>query len=251
MRTLLGQRGSNLLELDGGELDGLCKELEAGASGQVALERLRFLRLEPAERPFWRLAKHAVELGKRLGKGDVAVRVDTRGIRTDPRRWTPLWSDLVHLVRNAVDHGLETPDERRRAGKPPRPHVWLEASVSAGKFVVTLGDDGRGIDWTEVRRLARLRGLPAVSEHDLTCALFSPGLTTRREVTAISGRGIGLTAVLERVEQLGGTIVVESHVERGSSWSLSFPLPPGGAETVMAPARRARTTGAAASVLPG
>jgi HPt (histidine-containing phosphotransfer) domain-containing protein len=239
LEALLGEGNPDQIEIDGAELERLCEEVRLGAPGGVVLDRLRFLRLEPVERALGRLAKYARELGVRLGKGEVLVAINAHGVRLDPGRWASLWTELVHLVRNAVDHGLETPEERRQAGKPARSRLRFEANVTGGKFVVGVADDGRGIAWDEVRRVAAERGLPNESEHDLTQALFAPNFTTRREVSATSGRGIGLAAVLERVEHLGGTIKVDSRAGLGSSWFLSFPLvAPAGAESVMASIRK-------------
>jgi two-component system chemotaxis sensor kinase CheA len=239
MSTLLGDSDVQVVELDGSEIDRLCAQIEDGAPAAAILDRLRFLRLEPVERAFERLAKHARELACRLGKGDVEVVMDTGGVRVDPRRWSPLWTDLVHLVRNAVDHGFESPQERGQAGKPGRPELRFTASVARGRFVLGVADDGRGIDWPAVRRMAAARGLPTDTDDELMDALCAPSLTTRSAVSGTSGRGMGLAVVSQRVRQLGGTMTVGSRPGRGSSWFLSFPIEiSGGSETVMAPVEK-------------
>jgi HPt (histidine-containing phosphotransfer) domain-containing protein len=245
--ALLGAREAGTVEVQTAELDRICRELREGAPLDVVLESLVYARLEPAERALGRLEKYTRELGHRLRKGDVEVRVDGHGVRVDPQTWAPLWSDVIHLVRNAVDHGFETPDERRLAGKATPPCLRLETVVTQGRLVLQLSDDGRGIDWPEVSRCAQDRGLPHASESDLLTALFSPAFTTRRNVTGTSGRGMGLSAVLERVQAMNGTITVESRTGQGSSWRLSLPTASSGHETAMSRPElvpRARAAGA-------
>jgi signal transduction histidine kinase len=223
LQPLLGARDAGTLEVEAAEIDRLCRAIRDGAPPAAVGQALAYLRLEPVERALGRLGRYARELGLRLGKGDIAVTVDAAGVRVSARRWAPLLADLVHLVRNAVDHGLELPDERRAQGKPAAPRLRIAATVCEGRFVLEIADDGRGIDWTEVRRIAAARGLPCGSQAELAGALFSPGFSTRQEVTSTSGRGVGLSAVVGRVRELGGTIAVDSQPGRGACWSLSFP----------------------------
>jgi HPt (histidine-containing phosphotransfer) domain-containing protein len=239
MNTLLGDRDADVLEIDGREIDRLCAQIEDGAPASAIVHRLRFLGLEPVEHAFSRLAKHARELASRLGKGELEVVTDGGGVRIDPRHWSSLWTDLIHLVRNAIDHGFEPPEERRRAGKSERPCLRFEASIARERFVLRFGDDGRGIDWPVVRRVAAARGLPTDTDGDLLDALCTPSLTTRSVVTGTSGRGIGLAVVMQRVRQLGGTLSVDSCPGRGSSWLISFPIETSGnTETVMGPLKK-------------
>jgi signal transduction histidine kinase len=226
VRKVLGERAAHVLELDGRDLERLRAQIKAGASMPVVLSRLRFLALDPIEHVFQRLAKHAVELASRLGKGPLDVVIEGRGIRVDAQHWAPLWTDLVHLVRNAIDHGLETAVDRHCAGKKESARLQFTASVSQQHFTIGLEDDGRGIDWSEIRRLAEAQGLPCDSEADLLNALCTPALTTRHTASEISGRGMGLAIVHGRVLQLGGTLSVDSRLGAGTTWRLCFPLPP-------------------------
>ena len=110
--------------------------------------RLSGWTLEPTERPLARLARYARSLAQRLGKGEIEVDVDGGGVRVEPQRWKGLWSELVHVVRNAVDHGLEAPDERRATAKPPQPRAAPAHATMAGeRLIIDIEDDGRGIDW--------------------------------------------------------------------------------------------------------
>jgi two-component system chemotaxis sensor kinase CheA len=154
------------------------------------------------------------------------VRLDIDGgeVRLDPRRWEPVWADLVHVVRNAVDHGIEAPEVRSAAGKPARPRLKLSARLVAQALVVEIEDDGAGIDWQAVRASAARAKLAHETEADLTAALFSDGLTTREQVTGMSGRGVGLAAVRRQVEQRGGSLQLTSRNGAGTAFRFTFPV---------------------------
>jgi two-component system chemotaxis sensor kinase CheA len=132
---------------------------------------------------------------------------------------------LVHVVRNAVDHGLEPPQERAAAGKPARPKLRLSSAIVHGKLMVEIEDSGRGVDWQAVKAAAQKLGVPSATEEELVRAMFAPGLSTSAEVTTISGRGIGLSAVRQQVNDLGGHIAVISKPSQGTCFRFTFPLP--------------------------
>ena len=137
---------------------------------------------------------------------------------------------LIHLLRNAVDHGIEPPQERMAAGKPPTSTVWLTAAHKEGHVVITIKDDGRGIDPARIRQAAVRRGLLSKEEaaqldDDAAVALiFQPNLSTAEQVTEVSGRGVGLDVVRTNVRRLSGSVVVESEVGRGTAFRLTLPL---------------------------
>ncbi len=127
------------------------------------------------------------------------------------------------MVRNVVDHGLETPEEPPAAGKAPRASLELRAGRKGREFRIEIQDDGRGIDWPRVRERAILRDLPAEAHEDLVRALFARSVSTRETVSETSGRGVGLNAVLQEVERLGGSIDVVSVPGAGSCVILRIP----------------------------
>jgi two-component system chemotaxis sensor kinase CheA len=223
LKGFVGDRGREVVEVDVQEMEGLTRDLLHGASHSQIVARLGSWRCAPAERLFGRLAEHARSLAGGLGRGDLIVEIESDGVRIDPRRWAPLWTELIHLIRNAVDHGLEPVAERRALGKPARPRLRLAAYLRPEGFVVEVEDDGRGIDWEAVRKSARKRGAPAETEAQLLAALFAGGISTRADVTATSGRGVGMAALHQRVEDLGGTISVSTHAGAGTRWRLCFP----------------------------
>ncbi len=161
-------------------------------------------RLEPTRRRLETIAEQIVSLGAKLGKGVLTVEIADNGLRTDPRYWTKFWSALVHVVRNCVDHGIETQDERIKQNKSEPGTIWLTTSIESNRYVVSIRDNGRGIQWERIREIAKRNGLPHELESDLAEALFHVGVSTSQTVSETSGRGVGMAAVRERVQKLNG-----------------------------------------------
>jgi len=152
--------------------------------------------------------------------------VECDKLRAERAEWQALWIEIPHLLRNAVDHGLERPDQRLARGKPVEATVWLRARSSPEGMVVEVEDQGSGIDWERIEKRARELGLvrgDAVTTAALTETLFSQGISTADGVSETSGRGIGLSAVREAVTRRGGRITVESRRGRGTKFSLVWP----------------------------
>lgn len=139
---------------------------------------------------------------------------------------------LIHLLRNAIDHGLETAEARQAAGKLPTGTVSLTAAAVEGQIVVTVADDGQGIDPDRIRRTAVSSGLFSESDgeigqlakNEIIDLIFQPNLSTAAEVTEMSGRGVGLDVVRTNIEELSGSVVVTSEVGRGTTFQLTLPL---------------------------
>ncbi|WP_199749678.1 chemotaxis protein CheA [Corallococcus sp. AB038B] len=135
---------------------------------------------------------------------------------------------LLHLLRNSLDHGIETPDERRAAGKDPRGRLRLKAYHDAGSVVVELSDDGRGIQRERVRERAKQKGLVAAPERlrddELLRLIFEPGFSTATEVTELSGRGVGMDVVRRDIEALRGSVSIQSQEGQGTTLTLRLPL---------------------------
>ena len=226
-QALRAVTGGAVIELSDTDLDDLATRVQRGAQARELLAELVRLRWEPVERPLARLADHGRALALRLKGLEIDVRVQADDLRLDPERWNPLWSTLVHLIRNAVDHGLETIDERVSAGKPIRAMLRLEARRRDGGLRLEIEDDGSGIDWEAVRQLCRKRGLPGETRAQLFEALLRPDVSSREHVTETSGRGVGLAAVAASVYELGGTLAVESEPGKGTLWIVKLPLDAG------------------------
>ncbi|MGB8853038.1 MAG: hybrid sensor histidine kinase/response regulator [Pirellulales bacterium] len=191
---------------------------------EVIVSRMR--PLADGIRGFPRLVR---DLARALGK---QIRWEVRGEQTGVDRdiLDKLESPLSHLVRNAVDHGLEMPDARAAAGKPPAGTVRLEARHRAGMLQITLTDDGRGIDVDQLRDRAVGRGLveqavaDRLSELELLEFLFLPGFSTKDRVTEISGRGVGLDVVQSMVKAVGGSVRVATQPGRQTVFTLQLPI---------------------------
>lgn len=210
------------LEATTDDVDALVRAVGAGMSRADITTTPRSWALHPAGPALAHLADHARRTADRLGRA-VEVEVDAGGLRVDCEQTREFWNALAHVVRNAVDHGLESHEERVRARKVPRGRLWLLAQAHLGRSVLRIRDDGRGIDWAAVRRAAVARGLPVATHDDLVAALFADGLTTRAAVTDLSGRGVGLAAVKAACDRLGILIQLQSEPGLGTEWTFVFP----------------------------
>ena len=248
VRVLLGMTQSDRLAITKADLARIRHAVSAGQSPGELLHALCYIERDPVARRLDRLADQARLMAGRLGKGEIVVQVNADGLRLDGERWAPFWASFVHLLRNALDHGLETPDERRRAGKSAAGHVTLVAREAAGAVVIEVTDDGRGIDWEAVRAKAAARGIAAHTTTELTAALLEGGLSTKTEATLYSGRGAGLSACYWACRELGGSVTISSAAGRGTTFRLLIPgddAPPSSLKAVVATTsdvRRPETT---------
>jgi two-component system chemotaxis sensor kinase CheA len=190
---------------------------------------VRELRMVPIAQVLARLPLVARELARELGK-QVRVTLHDGGVEADRVVLEELQAPLLHLVRNAIDHGLEPADERRAAGKPEVGELTIRAAVVGGVLRLELADDGAGIDVDLVRRRAVEQGLiegpsaRVLSDEQILAYLFSSGFTTRKVVTRVSGRGVGLDVVRATAEKLGGTVHTQSARGRGTTFTIAVPV---------------------------
>jgi HPt (histidine-containing phosphotransfer) domain-containing protein/two-component sensor histidine kinase len=219
--ALLGGARSELVEIERGELDAAIARAGAGGGRDLAAVLSSWTR-EPVARRFERLARQADALCRRLGRPPLDVKIHSDGVRLDSAGWSSFWAAMVHVIRNAVDHGIEDPDTRVAAGKSEAGALELYARSNDGQLVIGVRDDGRGIDWERVRTRARQLEIPYASESDLVEALFADGLTTRDQAGDLSGRGVGLSALRQIVHELGGAIAVTSRTGGGTLFELTF-----------------------------
>jgi two-component system chemotaxis sensor kinase CheA len=182
------------------------------------------LREEPADQTLHRIADATRDLAIRLDK-DLEVVCDGGGVFLPPQRWAPFFSVLPHLVRNAVDHGVESVAERMEAGKKAVATLTLRVRLEPGDVLaIDVEDDGRGVDWDRIRAKALEVGVPCATDDELHAAVFHDGLSTKEVVTEVSGRGAGSAAVKQEVDRLGGEIVVRSDKGRGTCVTCRAPL---------------------------
>ncbi|WP_248744279.1 MULTISPECIES: hybrid sensor histidine kinase/response regulator [unclassified Pseudomonas] len=225
-RRLLAE-SQQLLAEKNAELDEFA--WQASQRAQVLYDTALACRMRPFADVLSGQVRMVRDLGRSLGK---QVRLEVEGEKTQVDRdvLEKLEAPLTHLLRNAVDHGIETPEERLLKGKPEEGLIRLRASHQAGLLVLELSDDGNGVDLEKVRRSIVERQLsPAetaaqLSEEELLTFLFLPGFSLRDKVTEVSGRGVGLDAVQHMVRQLRGAVVLEQTAGEGSRFHLEVPL---------------------------
>ncbi|HXF51645.1 MAG TPA: chemotaxis protein CheA [Dehalococcoidia bacterium] len=192
-------------------------------------ESMMQIRMLPIGLLFGKFPRLVRDLARTTGKA-VTFLVEGQDTEIDRSVIDKIKDPLVHLIRNAVDHGIESPEERRRAGKPETGTIRLSARHDQGYIVVTLEDDGRGIDVERVKEAAVQRGLISadvahrLSESEALDLIFQPGLSTARATTEVSGRGVGMDVVRRDIEALNGLIDIESVRGRGTRFSLRLPL---------------------------
>jgi two-component system chemotaxis sensor kinase CheA len=190
-------------------------------------ESVMAIRAQPVRPLFQRMSRIVREIADATGKN---VRLKTEGESAEVDRTVieRLADPLTHMIRNAVDHGLERPDARIAAGKAPQGEVKLSAAHKSGRVVIEISDDGRGIDRARVKATAINKGLIAadavLSDSEIDNLLFLPGFSTAEKITNISGRGVGMDVVKRSIQALGGRISITSRPGLGSTFSMSLPL---------------------------
>jgi two-component system chemotaxis sensor kinase CheA len=190
-------------------------------------DTMMVLRMVPVASLFGRFRRLIHDLARDTGKTIVLV-TEGEATEVDKTVIERLFDPMVHLVRNSCDHGLENAEQRVAAGKPEAGTVRLGAHQSGGEVVITIRDDGRGIDRARVRAKAEANGLiqpdQALSDQELLQLIFAPGFSTAAQITNLSGRGVGMDVVKRTIEGLRGTIDIQSVDGQGSTISLRIPL---------------------------
>ena len=186
-------------------------------------------RMQPIGNAWQKLPRIVRDLANELGK---KIELETHGAETElDRQVLDLIKDpLTHMVRNSADHGLETPEQRRAAGKPEQGQIRLSAYHEGGYIIIQVADDGRGLDSARIKAKAVAQGLVSEAEVEkLTEAqihkfIFAPGISTAAKITNVSGRGVGMDVVRNNIDQIGGTIDVKSVAGAGLSFTIKIPL---------------------------
>jgi two-component system chemotaxis sensor kinase CheA len=198
----------------------------AGVSQQLQ-ETVMDVRMLPIRHVFERFPRLVRDLARETGK-EIELILEGEGTRIDKAIIDEIGEPLVHLVRNSVDHGIEPPAVRVTNGKTPTGTILLSATQESNHVVITIMDDGAGIDAGVVRHKAVERGLlkpdDGLSDHDVVQLIFSQGFSTREAVTEVSGRGVGLDVVLKSIERLNGLVEVETVPGVGTKFIIQLPL---------------------------
>ena len=220
LREIARELGSEALQEVVSRLETSLEELKRQAMG---------VRLTPLERVFARLPRLVRDLALSRGK-QVVLEIRGGTLELDRAVVDALGDPMIHLFRNAVDHGIETPEERARAGKNPSGRILLEAYREKDVAVIHVEDDGQGVNGAQVRQAAVARGILDQEEVDLLdetktfALLFRPGMSTAAEVSDVSGRGVGLDAVKSCVQGLGGSVTLVSTPGAGTQFTLRIPF---------------------------
>ena len=190
-------------------------------------DSVMMIRAQPVKSLFQRMGRIVREASASVNK---TVRLKTEGESTEIDKTVieRLADPLTHMIRNAVDHGLESTEMRLAAGKPAEGYVTLSASHRSGRVVIEIADDGGGINRERVKSIAEEKGLippgQDLSESEIDGLLFLPGFSTAKEVSNLSGRGVGMDVVKNAISALGGRISIASHAGKGTTFSISLPL---------------------------
>lgn len=229
------ESNKRIRQVDDSRLHEIGRELKSaiGSKSPVYVNFVESLLLEEAVAPLHKYAKMVESLARQMGKA-AKLTIQSDGIKLPLADYLPLFGSCVHLLRNSIDHGLETPEERDHLGKPIEAQISLRVngvSKNGETYLrIRLQDDGRGIDPELVGRKAIEKGLKseaeiaAMSKQELMNLVFMPGFSTKDQVTEISGRGAGLDAVKYEATRLGGTAWLESEMGKGTTFIIEVPV---------------------------
>ena len=200
------------------ELEQLTREIQ---------DSVMAIRAQPVKSVFQRMPRLVREVAAMTGK-PVRLVTEGEGTEVDKTVIERLADPLTHMIRNAIDHGLESPDKRAAAGKPAEGVVRLSAAHRSGRIVIEVSDDGGGINRERVKGIAIEKGLisaeTTLSDEEIDNLIFMPGFSTAAEVSDISGRGVGMDVVRRSIQALGGRITISSKPGKGSTFTMSLPL---------------------------
>lgn len=192
-------------------------------------EAIMLTRMQPIGNVFNKFPRVVRDLSKKLGK-QIDLTIVGKDVELDKTIIEAINDPLTHLVRNSVDHGIETPEDRLKKGKDAQGLIVLKAYHAAGQVVIEISDDGKGLDGNILAETAVKKGLitadqaKVMSEKERINLILLPGFSTAKKVTDVSGRGVGMDVVKTNLDQLGGSIEIESEVGKGSTISIKLPL---------------------------
>ncbi len=190
-------------------------------------ESVMAIRAQPVKAVFARMPRLVRELSTQLGK-DIRIEMLGENTEIDKTVIERLGEPLTHMIRNAVDHGIESPEERSKAGKQPQGHIQLSAEHKSGRIVIQIKDDGKGIKREKILQKAKDQGIVTDDMHlsgeEIDQLIFHPGFSTASQVTNISGRGVGMDVVKKSIQSLGGRVSIHSVEGEGCTFNMLLPL---------------------------
>ena len=223
--TMLRQTAQGLDAIKDARAVSVFAQLERNV--QDIQERVLAIRMMPVNHVFGRFPRLVRDLGLQLGKA-IELKISGEQTELDKSVIEQLIDPLTHLVRNALDHGIELPADRLSVGKPAKSTLSLHAEHRGGRFVITVTDDGRGINPEMVKRRALeiglLNSLEEFDEAAMYAMLLKPGFSMAQKVSNVSGRGVGLDVVSENVRKLGGSLDIQSKLGTGTTFTINLPM---------------------------
>lgn len=183
------------------------------------------LRMQPFKVAIQRFPRMIRDIADELNK-DIHLVIEGEDTELDRTVVTELSEPLVHLLRNAADHGIETPAERVAQGKNPEGQITISAYAEGNRVVLTIADDGKGLDPKVIKKSAESKGIDTtgLSDAEIKELIFDPGFSTKQNVTGVSGRGVGMDVVKQKIASLNGTIELHSTLGKGTSFRITLPL---------------------------
>lgn len=223
LAKLMGEHHDRSIEIDDADYEAIIQAVLNDVDAREVVRMIESWRLEPASKRLARVEQQIRALAQRMGKSDVQVHIEPHELRFSSQRYAPFWSAFIHVLRNAVDHGIDDREQRELRGKSFMAHIRVATRIEEGSFVVTVEDDGPGVDWEALRAKAGALGIDPAAIGERQNLVFLSGVSTKAVVTEVSGRGVGMVAVRDACEALGGRVSVESEEGRGTRVSFVFP----------------------------
>jgi two-component system chemotaxis sensor kinase CheA len=213
-----GEKGLNL------ELSDTAEQI--GKISTELHEAIMKVRMLPVKNVFMRFPRFVRDFARERGK-EINIQFEGQDTELDKTVIDEIGEPLMHLVRNAIDHGIETPGERKDLGKPSQGNIFMRAYQESSHFIIEVKDDGRGINEESLKKGAERAGLLQGDENqrrNLMDLMMLPGLSTAKTVTEVSGRGLGMDVVIKSLAKINGTIEVESEINAGTRFTIKLPL---------------------------
>ena len=214
---------SDALQIPMSQLILLKKAVERQDSKEVILKIISSWQFEPVRSAFSRIEQQVIRIARALDKLPVKVTIEDNNVLIDPGVWQPLWSSSIHVVRNAIDHGLEGPDRRLACGKPSEATIMLRARCLDNATIVEIADDGAGINYEKLVARARSKGVELAPDQPRSDLLFMDGLSSREQASEYSGRGVGMGAFRQACIDLGGRVEVFTELGKGTTFRVTIP----------------------------
>lgn len=212
------------LQITRAEYQRAMEAFQRGRPKDIIYKILESWQHDPTLLRFQQLADHAQLIAESLNKPKLKIEIEDNGIRLDHRTWREFWSAASQAIGNAVDHGIEAREERISAHKKASGKIKFVSLIKDGKLTISIEDDGKGIDWEEIKTKAISEGLPTDSHQELIQAMFASNLSTSKDINLYSGRGMGMSVLAQVVDSLGGVIEVASQPLKGTKLTFIFPL---------------------------